>query len=313
MVKTNALRFSPIHLLLLLFVGLSGCGTTSDLALVRSRDSGGKHSERLPFRSLPVQPDLLDQAAIFSALVYADVPLTTKLENAPPGLETPEQLDHVARMAAMGWSEVTDIPRPQVSGRRQTPDLTYRVWVHPAASPTVAILAFRGTHIRPDWYSNLRWIDSWIPRVEDHYEQTERVTPQIVASIRKTYPGITIVATGHSLGGGLAQTAAYTACGAIPTVIAFDSSPVTKHRAANACSSGASPSAFYRVFEQSEILSYARFLVRQIVDLKVSDPKIVEIKVHLFHGVGVRAHSMQELAAHLNQELQPAQVKGTSP
>jgi hypothetical protein len=108
---------------------------------------------------------------------------------------------------------------------------------------------------------------------------------------------------GHSLGGGLAQTAAYVSCGAIQTVFAFDSSPVTKHRAGNPCPPKATPRNFYRVFEQSEILSYVRFLLRMALGLKKADPHMMEIKMHLFRGVFVRAHNMRELAVGLERAL----------
>jgi hypothetical protein len=190
-------------------------------------------------------------------------------------------------------------------GTRQTPDLTYRLFIRDESQPKLAFLVFRGTHIRADWISNLRWIDFWLP-LEDHYEQTARITEDVVRWIRKEYgPSIEILATGHSLGGGLAQTAAYASCGEIATVFAFDSSPVTKHRAINACAPSATPRAFYRVFEQSEILSYARFVVRQLLGLKPENPKMTEIKVHVFEGVAIAGHSMQNLAMNLNKELSP--------
>ena len=73
---------------------------------------------------------------------------------------------------------------------------------------------------------------------------------------------------------------------------------------------GSSPRNFYRVFEQSEILSYARFVVRLALGLRGADPHMTEVKVHLFEGVGVRAHSMQDLASKLDTALQhPATVE----
>src|SRR5207248_2089199 len=90
--------------------------------------------------------------------------------------------------------------------------------------PTVACLVFRGSHLLWDWYSNFRWITCWIPFVDDHYEQTEHIIPVVVGDVRRRHPNVRIIAAGHSLGGGLAQTAAYAACGAIDTVFAFDSS-----------------------------------------------------------------------------------------
>ena len=279
---------------LLLGAILSSCGTTTYTATVRERDRNGRRiSAPVEIAHLPQKyPELkvLRDAAAFSAAVYVDVPVTTPLADT-------------ASLPA-SWREDTDLPRPFVPDRRQTPDLTYRLWVNTEAKPSIALLVFRGTHIPADWISNLRWIDFWWP-IEDHYEQTERVTPRIVETIRNRYgASTTIMTAGHSLGGGLAQTAAYAACGDITTVFAFDSSPVTKHRAANSCAGGSSPRNFYRVFEQSEILSYARFVVRLALGLRGEDPHMTEVKVHLFQGVGVRAHSMQDLASKLDAALQ---------
>jgi hypothetical protein len=287
---------------LLLLTILAGCGSTRGTAIVRELDQSGHRTSRVvPVPELPAdQPErpelkLLRDAAVMSAAVYIDVPPQTPLSAA--------DFEKAQLPPLAGWVEDTNLPRTPLPGQRQTPDLTYRLWVNAGTRPQVAMLVFRGTHIRADWYSNLRWFDSWIPGVEDHYEQTQRITPQIIQHIRSAHPGpVTIIAAGHSLGGGLAQTAAYAACGDIISVFAFDSSPVTKHRAANGCPGEHAPKVFFRVFEQSEILSYARFIVRLVLGLRPADPHIEEIKVHLFNGVGVRAHSMQQLAERLNAE-----------
>jgi hypothetical protein len=269
---------------------LSSCSAVMHTATVRQH---GLKEPAVPIAELPGKyPDLpyLRDAAAFSAAVYADVPLDQPLAAIDPS-------------PAAGWTERTDIPRPFLPDVRQTPALTYRLWVRTGEQPRVALLVFRGTHIPADWISNLRWVDFWLP-LEDHYEQTERITPVIVDWIRRQYGNDTVIfAAGHSLGGGLAQTAAYRSCGAIRTVFAFDSSPVTKHRARNSCGDGGAPKYFYRVFEKYEILSHARFAVRLALGLRAAEPQITEVKVHLFEGVAVRAHSMQKLAAKMAAEL----------
>lgn len=312
MMPARATRYISLLFLPLL---LWGCSTIQGRATVRPHLDGQPRDfaiAELPrIEQLP-KLKYLRNAAIMSAAVYVDAPLTTQLKDIKTN-GTPEQRAQLALLPD-DWTEDTDVPRPaQLPGHRTTPDLTYRLWMSPEGeTPRVALLVFRGTHIKADWYSNLRWVDSWIPRVDDHYEQTERVTREIINYVRQKNGADTLIlAAGHSLGGGLAQTAAYTACGEIRTVFAFDSSPVTKHRARNQCE-GRSPENFYRVFEQSEILSYARFIVRLALGLKKSDPRIVEIKVHLFEGVGVTAHSMQQLSEGLDRELKsPAAQQAT--
>ncbi|MBV8516558.1 MAG: hypothetical protein JO197_04055 [Acidobacteria bacterium] len=284
----------------LLALCMTACGTMRSTAIVRR---GGVPNEHVEIARLAQQVDselqYLPVAAAFSAAVYVDAPLTTPLAQFEP--KTADERDAIALLPSSGWVERTDadLPRTKIAGKRQTPDLTYRLWVTTEGTPRVAMLVFRGTHIRADWISNLRWFDSWWYPTEDHYEQTERITGDLVQWIHAHYGNDAIIYTaGHSLGGGLAQTAAYTACGDIRSVFAFDSTPVTRHRAANGCGARR-PREFWRVYEQSEILSYARFVVRVLLDLKVARPQITELKVHLFPGVGVRGHSMLKLATEL--------------
>lgn len=290
----NGKRF--LGAVLLLVLG-AACSSVRGVATIRERTDDGKQVTPTPLNVLLTErPELapLRDVSVMSAAVYIDAPLDAPLNLANSGLPP----------LSNDWVEDTGVPRlGPLDGQRQTRDLTYRLWVN--ARTNVAVLVFRGTHIPADWYSNLRWFDFWIPNVEDHYEQTERATQDIVRYVKTAHPGAAIIAAGHSLGGGLAQTAAYTACGEIKTVFAFDSTPVTKHRAANSCASGR-PETFYRVFEQSEILSYARFLVRLALRLRKADPHIAEVKVHVFEGFGVRAHSMQKLALQLDHYLVPA-------
>jgi hypothetical protein len=300
--RSRALHASVVVLLLATLVG---CGTARGTATIRERaDNGRRTSDDVPLSRLAADPRFQDLPvmAAFSAAVYVDAPRTRRLSDLKRDGDAAQKVQ--LALLPEGWVERTDLPQAAIPTRRQTPDLTYRVWVNERHTPPVAVIAFRGTHIRADWFSNLRWVDSWIPSIEDHYEQTERITPELVRFIKSNYGEKTsIIATGHSLGGGLAQTAAYAACGDIATVYAFDSSPVTKHRAVNNCDGARSAQSFYRVFEQSEILSYARFVVRLALGLHEKDPHMMEIKVHLFDGIGVRAHSMQQLAEALNREV----------
>jgi len=297
-------------LILIALLLLSVCGTTTKpCALVREH---GRVHDYVLVADLPQrqgQPDLkyLQAAAAFSAAVYVEVKddVEHKIKSAdvlPAMLKKPEQSKNLALLPANGWEERTDIPRTKIPGKRQTPDLTYRLWVSTGpARPRVAMWVFRGTYIPQDYISNLRWLTFWLG-YEDHYEQTTRITDEMVKWIHREYGDNTVIFTaGHSLGGGLAQTAAYKACGQIRTVFAFDPTPITHHTARNGCPS--SPKNFYRVFEQSEVLSYLRFVFRKVLGLKEKNPHIMEVKVHLFKGIFVKGHSMQQLASELAKGL----------
>lgn len=88
----------------------------------------------------------------------------------------------------------------------------------------------------------------------------------------------TIISAGHSLGGGLAQQAAYS-CERIKRVFAFAPSPVTgfysvKRRERRENKKGIHIS---RIFEHEEVLAYFRFALRNPLQLRPSDPRITEV------------------------------------
>ncbi|MGO6788699.1 hypothetical protein ACCS70_18760 [Rhizobium ruizarguesonis] len=79
-----------------------------------------------------------------------------------------------------------------------------------ASNPEVVdvIIAFRGTRTTSarDWLSNLSWFLGGLP-ITTHYESARLATAQIMRKLTLEYPNAKFryVATGHSLGGGLAQ------------------------------------------------------------------------------------------------------------
>jgi len=92
--------------------------------------------------------------------------------------------------------------------------LGVQIWVRRGAQCTEAVVAFRGTDrtSSEDWTSNLHWLLRLLP-IYDQYEQVQDYAPEFVRAIERDpcfVKGKTqIVAVGHSLGGGLAQQAAY--------------------------------------------------------------------------------------------------------
>lgn len=179
------------------------------------------------------------------------------------------------------------------------------------------ILGFRGTDRsqRDDWLSNFRLLTRVLP-LYDQYEQVQDHIGPILDRVER-YPcyrrGRTeIVAIGHSLGGGLAQQAAYRD-GRVRRVFAFDPSFVTgyydldpKKRVDN--SRGLK---IERVYEHGEILAYPRLLLRNVYPPSACDPQIRHIRFNLIDGGSILAqHSLATLTAGL---LELAKGKAGSP
>ena len=81
-----------------------------------------------------------------------------------------------------------------------------------------------------DFYSNFHWITRFIPNSKNQYDIVRIVTPKLIDKLPRFLElvddEIEYIATGHSLGGGLAQMAAYSDA-RVRIVYAFDSTAVT--------------------------------------------------------------------------------------
>jgi pimeloyl-ACP methyl ester carboxylesterase len=109
-----------------------------------------------------------------------------------------------------------------------------------------------------------------------------------------------MLTAGHSLGGGLAQQAAY-AHPEIKYVVAFDPSPVTGFRSVPEPSRTVNRQGIIidRVYERGEILAYIRTFLRKILPLSLKDPTITEVRFNVTQGDPIKQHSMVKLARGL--------------
>ena len=104
-------------------------------------------------------------------------------------------------------------------------------YVHSTDGKTIdkAVIAFRGTENYSwseklaDWSTNFSASLGLTPH---EYTIAEAVVPEVINALQKANSNVEVYATGHSLGGGLAQQAGYLDA-RIKAVYAFDTSPVT--------------------------------------------------------------------------------------
>jgi hypothetical protein len=165
------------------------------------------------------------------------------------------------------------------------------------------VVAFRGTDFREadDWMANFRWVTRFLP-YDDQYRQVQRHIGPILDRALAVHgrPNPRIVAVGHSLGGGLAQQAAYKD-GRIREVYAFDPSTVTGYYDPGVNGpQNAVGLVIDRVYQRGEILAYLRFLMTQLYPVDAFNPQIRTIRFSFgAHGNGIAKHSMADLAAGL--------------
>ena len=186
------------------------------------------------------------------------------------------------------------------------PGLGVQIWVRRGEACTEAVLAFRGTDRKSsdDWISNLRWLLRLLP-VYDQYAQVQDYTGDLVNAIEKEpcfVEGTTrIVAVGHSLGGGLAQQAAYMDR-KIRHVYAFDPSIVTGSSDApvqKVWHRNVAGLKIERIYEHGEFLAYLRFLQRHILRPPACNPQVRSIRFGVLHGSVTKQHNLPALTSAL--------------
>jgi pimeloyl-ACP methyl ester carboxylesterase len=164
----------------------------------------------------------------------------------------------------------------------QKTSLYFEVWERALPDAVEVAVVFRGTHEWKDWWSNLRWVTRFIPIGWDQYDLTRSEIVKVVSRAKQRHRTVQMVTAGHSLGGGLAQQAAY-AHPEITHVYAFDSSPVTGFRSVPQPARDANRQGIVidRVYERGEILAYVRTFLRRLIPLSLKDPSITEIRFNV--------------------------------
>jgi hypothetical protein len=279
----------------------SGCATWDQppgVAIVR--DNG---KSAVPITELAKAPEFADlhHLAALSTDIYMDG--ASGSTNSFDKFCESEDVQYVPA----GWRldpALLDIAEPPPRSYK-VKGMKYQTWVKesPGAPPQVFIV-FRGTDADQlgDWLSNFRWVTRFIPFLWDQYDQTRDLTPLLVKHIREKYGNdSSIIATGHSLGGGLAQQAAYMS-EHIRKVYVFNPSSVTGYYSVDKADREKNQKGMtiYRIYEHGEVLAYLRLLMKGLYPISHTDPKIVEIRYNLVEGNMVAQHSMKKFACELN-------------
>ena len=183
--------------------------------------------------------------------------------------------------------------------------LQYQVWRRNDCGE--AVIAFRGSDGGDigDWISNFRWFLG--RRSFDEYDQVQNAIPGIIDAIGKSgCRPRRIIATGHSLGGGLGQHVAF-ADSRIGYVYAFDPSPVTGWFGipVPVRMTAAEKLGIDRIYESAEVLSLPRYLASGIFPSPACQPRVRIVRFATIPKGGlVERHRITSLAEGIERLAQ---------
>jgi hypothetical protein len=217
-------------------------------------------------------------------------------------------------LTAAGWTEWQFFPGDALRSKIGKSHLRVQVWERD--EPPAVAVAFGGTVFNndADWRANLRW---FLPgRKGDEYtEVVQTFAPAFDAEFKRRskdmnaerLSNLKIYATGHSLGGGLAQQFAYSlphnSLKRVNQVYAFDPSPVTGFFSVEKTLRDENKIGLLidRIYERGEILALLRSLTSLLFKPSAINAAIRGVRYNLFRAWNpIAAHSIDELAMKLD-------------
>lgn len=223
---------------------------------------------------------------------------------------------------ADGWRSLFD-SREGLRSEDQFTRLTfvafYRVHLDDATKGDI-VFGFRGTKYTfgSDWYANFRWLTRFLPG-RDQYDVLYAYAPELIgralSEAHAKAPGVRefdVYATGHSLGGGLAQLFAFSDR-RVKAAVVFDPSPVTGYFTVVADARVNCNARVLRVYERGEILQYVRAMARRLYS---PTENIAEVDFNVLHARGfapVGNHSIVQFTNKLTQAVLALEAKTGAP
>jgi hypothetical protein len=293
-------------------VALAGCAQSRDDVAVGIGTAAYQQKSARPFAHLYLP------YAQMATLAYTDPPF---LANGCPSAArlraspTEDNLVAAAQIDGLhtaGWQclfgQFGAVGCPP--GRRCADGLEYHVWRRSGCGE--AVIAFRGSDAGDvgDWLSNFRWFVS--RSVFDQYDQVQAAMKSVIQRVQDQgcRPRV-IIATGHSLGGGLAQHAAY-ADSRINYVYAFDPSPVTAFFGVPfpTRSEASEKLGIDRIYESGEVLSLPRYLVSGAFATSSCRPRVRVVRFSTATSASIlERHRMSGLTKGLAELATPPPPK----
>lgn len=203
--------------------------------------------------------------------------------------------------------------------------LYFDVWENRTVSPREVVFAFRGTQFSEinDWLSNLRWF-RWASNTKDDQYAVARTNSLImlgdIMSDREAKKA-KVTTTGHSLGGGLAETVLYRSVPWVDQAVVFDPSPVSgfldlSHGLRQQYLSLPFRDTFaghrvVRAYAKGEILAYVRNAIQLFYR---PHPLIYSVEFKTGGATGlINKHSMLELTKTICESAEPQFIKPVEP
>lgn len=295
-------RIISLSFVFILFIACTGCATFKQDEYVVVRDD--EKTSKVKAYELITREEYqrVDLYAMLSTNIYQSH-LSANTNTITDYCENDSRLGQVGNWEKISANALLTEPE----GQWFVPGLEYEVWgpINGTEEKEVVIV-FRGTDFTTfgDWYSNLRWLTRFIPLTWDQYDQVRDVTLALVESIKDQFGSdVRIIATGHSLGGGLAQQAGYMSAD-IDKVYAFAPSPVTGFYsvAREDRKKNKQGMDIYRIYEHGEVLAYLRLIMKMVYPVKKVDPKITEVRYDVMsEGHIIKQHGMKRFACELHK------------